>query len=135
MFYIGDFSTLEQDVTQSKNDWIKSAAKKGFVSEHQKIRDEMLNMDEERKNEDRMINEMNTPVIAEIGDLICKRDYEVKPYQYPGVVYYKAYVERKVKDKMQLRLVWHGGDGFVINDVTPPSNIIWSSTKGWKLCD
>ncbi|EGX15093.1 hypothetical protein ECTX1999_5398 [Escherichia coli TX1999] len=42
---------------------------------------------------------------------------------------------KKRKNKLQLRLVWHGGNGFVINDIAPSNNIIWSSPNGWKHCD
>ena len=79
--------------------------------------------------------EMNAEVAVSIGDLICREDYEAKPYQYPGIAYYKAYVEKKEKNKLQLRLVWHGGDGFVVNDITNLNNIIWSSPKGWRHCN
>ncbi|MDW9215735.1 hypothetical protein SE957_23970 [Escherichia coli] len=44
----------------------------------------------------------NTPVKADVGDLICKEDYEAKPYQYPGTAYYKAYVEKKKKINFNL---------------------------------
>ncbi|EFI3271195.1 hypothetical protein BCC92_005015, partial [Escherichia coli] len=81
------------------------------------------------------IKEKNTPVKADVGDLICKEDYEAKPYQYPGTAYYKAYVEKKEKNKLQLRLVWHGGNGFVVNDITSSNNIIWSSPNGWRHCN
>ncbi|GAB5139808.1 TPA: hypothetical protein ACNLHH_004349 [Escherichia coli] len=50
----------------------------------------------------RKTKEKNTPVNADVGDLICKEAYEAKPYQYPGTAYYKAYVEKKEKINFNL---------------------------------
>ncbi|RWS65919.1 hypothetical protein DN597_21245 [Enterobacter cloacae] len=87
------------------------------------------------EEKERVVREKNMEVDTKVGDLICREDYEAKPYQYPGVAYYKAYVEKKEKNKLQLRLVWHGGDRFLVNDITNVNNIIWSSPKGWRHCN
>ncbi|WP_228084744.1 MULTISPECIES: hypothetical protein [Enterobacteriaceae] len=129
---------VEQGSFQGRQQWLSAAERLGFLSKRvllqQKLENE-FNAKKEAAELQRKMKEKNTPVYADVGDLICKEDYESKPYQYPGTAYYKAYVEKKVKNKLQLRLVWHGGNGFVINDVTPSNNIIWSSPNGWKHCD
>lgn len=133
-----NFMVVEQGSFQGRQQWLSAAERLGFLSKRvqlqQKLEDE-INAKKEAAELQRKIKEKNTPVNADVGDLICKEDYEAKPYQYPGTAYYKAYVEKKEKNKLQLRLVWHGGNGFVINDITPSNNIIWSSPNGWKHCN
>ncbi|HBD0336956.1 TPA: hypothetical protein KGE85_004391 [Escherichia coli] len=136
--YGENFMAVEQGSFQGRQQWLNAAERLGFLSKRvqlqQKLEDE-INAKKEAAELQRKMKEKNTPVNADVGDLICKEDYEAKPYQYPGTAYYKAYVEKKEKNKLQLRLVWHGGNGFVINDITPSNNIIWSSPNGWKHCN
>ncbi|EPJ2545235.1 hypothetical protein ACTGQE_003730 [Escherichia albertii] len=133
-----NFMAVEQGSVQGRQQWLSVAERLGFLSKRvllqQKLENE-INAKKEAAELQRKTKEKNTPVNADVGDLICKEDYEAKPYQYPGTAYYKAYVEKKEKNKLQLRLVWHGGNGFVINDITPSNNIIWSSPNGWKHCN
>lgn len=131
------FSTIEPLSSQSEQQWLSTAEKLGYISERvqRKIEiDKKISFANEQDERKKKSIEMNAEVNASVGDLICREDYEAKPYQYPGVAYYKAYVERKEKGKLQLRLVWHGGDGFVIDDITNMNNVLWSSPKGWRHC-
>lgn len=133
-----NFFSVERSGSQTKQQWIDSAERLGFISERIQQQKELDSMNLKIKDDHEKqlkIKEMNVPVNASVGDLICRKDYEAKPYQYPGIAYYKAYVERKENNKLQLRLVWHGGDGFVVNDISTINNIIWSSPNGWKHCD
>ncbi|TYF90401.1 hypothetical protein DJ536_22755 [Enterobacter hormaechei] len=117
---------------------MSSAERLGYISERvqqQTDIEKKVDLANEINEKQKKYIEMNAEVAVSIGDLICREDYEAKPYQYPGVAYYKAYVEKKEKNKLQLRLVWHGGDGFVVNDITNVNNIIWSSPKGWRHCN
>ncbi|ENH4709277.1 hypothetical protein ABV636_004775 [Salmonella enterica] len=133
-----NFMVVEQGNFQEKQQWLNAAERLGFLSKRvqlqQKLKDE-FNAKKEDVELHQKLKEKNTPVNADVGDLICKEDDEAKPYQYPGSAYYKAYVEKKEKNKLQLRLVWHGGNGFIINDITSSNNIIWSSPNGWKHCN
>lgn len=132
------FSTVEPPNSQAKQQWLSSAERLGYISERAQQQIDINNkidLANEIDKKQKKYIEMNAEVDASIGDLICREDYEAKPYQYPGIAYYKAYVEKKEKNKLQLRLVWHGGDGFVVNDITNVNNIIWSSPKGWRHCN
>lgn len=133
-----NFSTVEPPETLSGKQWLNTAEKLGYISarvQHNIDVDKEIEASKEKAVKAMRDIQMNTPVNANIGDLICRDDYEVKSNQYPGTAYYKAYVEKKEKNKLQLRLVWHGGDGFVINDLTNVNNIIWSSPNGWRHCN
>ena len=135
IFKVDGFTTLERGPSQSADKWIQSNRQWGIEGK----RDQQVKSDERQRSEmeekERVVREKNMEVDTKVGDLICREDYEAKPYQYPGVAYYKAYVEKKEKNKLQLRLVWHGGDRFVVNDITNVNNIIWSSPRGWRRCN
>lgn len=131
-----NYSTLERSTAQTPEQWVYSAEKKGFISERIRIKNQIeaqnriqqKKLEEEEKNRKR-----NAVVKAKVGDLLCREDYEAPAYQYSSTPYYKAYVEDKQNGKYKLRLVWHGGKGFVINDIRD-NTIIWSSPNGWLFC-
>lgn len=132
------FSSVEQSNLQTRQQWLDSAERLGFISERVQQRidlDKEISLEKDKAENERKKIEMNAEVNTQIGDLICKEDYDADPYRYPSKPYYKAYVEKKVGDKTQLRLVWHGGDGFVINDINENNKIVWVSPKGWKHCE
>lgn len=135
LFKVDGFTTLEKSPSQSAEEWAKSSRQYGYESKRWREFKESERKYNEMMKKERITKEKNIAVDAEIGDLICREDYEAPPYQYPGVAYYKAYVEKKGGNKLQLRLVWHGGNGFVVDDITNTNNIIWSSPKGWHHCN
>lgn len=100
-----NFMVVEQGSSQGKLQWLSTAERLGFLSKRvllqQKLENE-INAKKEAAELQLKIKEKNTPVKADVGDLICKEDYEAKPYQYPGTAYYKAYVEKKKKINFNL---------------------------------
>ncbi|EES6770150.1 TPA: hypothetical protein ACNKXT_003991 [Escherichia coli] len=100
-----NFMVVEQGSSQGKLQWLSTAERLGFLSKRvllqQKLENE-INAKKEATELQLKIKEKNTPVKADVGDLICKEDYEAKPYQYPGTAYYKAYVEKKKKINFNL---------------------------------
>ncbi|EOS1071416.1 hypothetical protein [Escherichia coli] len=100
-----NFMVVEQGSSQGKLQWLSTAERLGFLSKRvllqQKLENE-INAKKEATELQLKIKEKNTPVKADVGDLICKEDYEAKPYQYPGTAYYKAYVEKKEKINFNL---------------------------------
>lgn len=100
-----NFMVVEQGSFQGRQQWLSAAERLGFLSKRvqlqQKLEDE-INAKKEAAELQRKIKEKNTPVNADVGDLICKEDYEAKPYQYPETAYYKAYVEKKKKINFSL---------------------------------
>ncbi|EEX4847185.1 hypothetical protein [Escherichia coli] len=100
-----NFMVVEQGSSQGKLQWLSTAERLGFLSKRvllqQKLENE-INAKKEAAELQLKIKEKNTPVKADVGDLICKEDYEAKPYQYPGTAYYKAYVEKKEKINFNL---------------------------------
>lgn len=132
------FFTVEKSSLQTRQQWLASAEHLGFISERVQQRidmDKKISLEKEKAESERKEIEMNSEVNTQIGDLICKEDYDADPYQYPSKPYFKAYVEKKVGEKIQLRLVWHGGDGFNIDDINENNKIIWVSPKGWRHCE
>lgn len=133
VFYVNDFSILEKSTTQTNKLWEEVAERKGFLSNRVKARIENEKLMKEVEARERQ-KRRSIRVDAKIGDILCYEDYDVPDYQYPTVAYYKAYVEDKKNGRYKLRIFWHGGDGFVINDVKN-NNIVWVSQSGWFHCE
>lgn len=128
------FNTIERGETQTIGEWLDSARKMGYRSKKE-INLEMSNIESERLEKEGYKNKVrNTKVVSDVGDMICKEDYSNRSSYFRGDVFYKGYVEKITNNKIQVRLVWHGGDGFSINDVEQQP-IIWSTPYGWYHCD
>ena len=75
----------------------------------------------------------NMKVNVNVGDSICREDYDVPLYQYSSRIFYQGYVESKSGNKIKVRIVRHGGEKDIINDVTP-NPVVWVENKGWFHC-
>lgn len=133
LFYVGELSTLERSANQSEKQWFDAALKKGFISERDQKQKDLIAEENTKKEAEELSRVMSRKIIANIGDSICRLDNDVVPYQYPSKVYYRGYVEAKTDHKLKVRVFWHGGEGFIINDVTP-NPLIWTENKGWFHC-
>ncbi|HHP2754014.1 TPA: hypothetical protein ACRX4O_004545 [Klebsiella quasipneumoniae] len=133
LFYVGDLSTLERSTNQSDEQWFDIALRRGFISEREQKKEEQIAKDKAKIEEEELVRVMSRKIIANVGDSICRIDNDVVPYQYPSRVYYRGYVEAKADNKLKVRIFWHGGEGFIINDVTP-NPLIWTENKGWFHC-
>ncbi len=99
------FWLVEQGSVQGRQQWLRAAERLGFLRKRVLLQQKLENEINEKKEAaelQRKTKEKNTPVNADVGDLICKEDYDAKPYQYPGTAYYKAYVEKKRKINFSL---------------------------------
>lgn len=135
LFEVDGFTILERAPSQSYEAWLKSSRRRGYESKRDQILKEEEKQHKEAEARLQKLKIMNSEVAANVGDTICREDYEAKPYQYPGVAHYKAYVEKKEKNRLQVRLIWHGGENFIVNDLNELNNLIWITPKGWWRCN
>jgi hypothetical protein len=49
-------------------------------------------------------------VNVNVGDSICREDYDVPLHQYSSRIFYQGYVESKSGNKIKVRIVRHGGE-------------------------
>lgn len=134
LFYVGELSTLEKSANQSQEQWFNSALKKGFISERVQEKEALIAIENQKFAEKERSRVRSVKINVNIGDSICREDYDVPQYQYSSKIYYKGYVESKSGSKLKVRIVSHGGEKDIINDVSP-NPVLWVENKGWFHCD
>ena len=133
LFYVGELSTLEKNANQSQEHWFSTALKRGFISERVQEKEALIAKENEKLAEKERTRIRNMKGNVNVGDSICREDYDVPLYQYSSRIFYQGYVESKSGNKIKVRIVRHGGEKDIINDVTP-NPVVWVENKGWFHC-
>lgn len=133
LFYVGKLTTLEKSANQSHEQWFNSAIKKGFISERVQKKEALTATENQKLAEKERSRIRSLKINFNIGDSICREDYDVPRYQYPSKIFYQGYVESKSGHKIKVRIFKHGGEKVIINDVTP-NPVLWVESTGWFHC-